>query len=349
VTDGRVSPAKKRSRASDDDELEDDDNSSKRAKVGDVDGEKRSLASPFWKYDKERYSEQNFHEKHYRRCASTYTFDIPRLKQHLYRVHKRPEHYCSRCFESFGSRALLDQHSRDPQPCDVIDCPFDEKMTQEQKTDIQKRRGPTKDQSKIWFFIYETLFPNADKPSSPYVETVSPQAIKHFENWSTDKQACTIIRNNFTARIAGRFPDPLDQIFLDIILEQCLSELVYQRGPDFHVVPARGMDLPSSAINNRQNCAEPTDPWSIPQHVEYSGSPNLLATFTTQDSAQRVAVTENSTMEIDASTYHNLNQGIASMDDIDYLLQPNLDDFHFGGDREMRQPQQRLTPYETGS
>jgi hypothetical protein len=60
--------------------------------------QEKLIACPYSKHDSNRYSSRNDAEKEYRRCSSSFLKNISRLKQHLYRVHKRPEHYCSRCY-----------------------------------------------------------------------------------------------------------------------------------------------------------------------------------------------------------------------------------------------------------
>ena len=220
----------------DDDDLEEQDNPVKRAKLV-VDGsENKSFACPYSKHERARYSEMNRNtcEKKYRCCASSYVTDIPRLKQHLFRTHKRPDLYCGRCFGVFKTQHDLEEHSRLHPPCPLDDCPFSEKMTHDQKMIIQRRRD-LKDQELVWFFIYETLFPGSIKPSSPYVEVVSIEAAASFQQWYESPDIVFRFRQRFDSRIAEAFPDTSDQFRIQMIHEECLSELVWQRGSNFHI------------------------------------------------------------------------------------------------------------------
>jgi hypothetical protein len=89
------------SRRGDDDEVGDGHRQQKRPRFDEVEPttsvSNKLLACPYAKHDPERYSERNTNrnETAYHKCASKILTDIPRLKQHLYRVHKRPEHTCS--------------------------------------------------------------------------------------------------------------------------------------------------------------------------------------------------------------------------------------------------------------
>jgi hypothetical protein len=128
------------------------------------------LACPYAKHDINTYSELNRtpNQKLYRRCASTYITGIPRLKQHLYRVHQRPEHYCSRCFIEFSKKEELENHSRQTPACLTTNCPFEEKMTMAQFKAI-KRRKPGRTTANSWFDIFNILFPDSILPSNPHV------------------------------------------------------------------------------------------------------------------------------------------------------------------------------------
>ncbi|KAL6243486.1 hypothetical protein RBB50_009478 [Rhinocladiella similis] len=131
------------------------------------------FACPFCKYDKDRYSERNVQEKHYRGCASGYWPDISRLKQHLYRVHWRRIH-CVRCYTKFERKDLLDQHVRESQPCGLVECPYPEKFDDGQYNDIRRKR-PANTPEQVWFIIYGILFPGQAQPSSPYADNISSQ------------------------------------------------------------------------------------------------------------------------------------------------------------------------------
>jgi len=137
------------------------------------------FACPYSKSDPLRYSQWNPIEMNYRGCSSRCLRDISRVKQHLYRVHRRPDHYCGSCFQEFDTQDLLDTHSRQRPACEVSQSPFSEKMTQDQLNSI-KRRKPGKDACETWYNIFKILFPNAPLPDSPYYDTVSPMAVQSF-------------------------------------------------------------------------------------------------------------------------------------------------------------------------
>jgi hypothetical protein len=233
---GREGNRKRARQENDDEDVEEQENPVKRAKFV-VDGsENKSFACPYSKYERARYSEMNTNtcEKKYRRCASSYLTDIPRLKQHLFRTHKRPDLYCGRCFGIFKTQHDLEEHSRGHSPCPLGDCPFPEKMTHDQRIIIQRRRD-LKDQVLIWFYIYETLFPGSIKPSSPYVEVVSTEAAASFQQWYESAEIVVDFRRSFDSRIAESFPDTSQQSRIQMIHEECLSELAWRRGQNFHI------------------------------------------------------------------------------------------------------------------
>ena len=197
-----VSSVFKRSRGKDEgsqDPDEDDgrgnDTSAKRIRT-EVQADVKLFACPYAKYDPRRYSELNLIEKEYRRCTCSYLRDIPRLKQHLYRVHRRPEYYCGSCFESFKSREILDVHTRQRPSCDVRSPRFEEKMTDEQLNSI-KRRIVKGDPPELWFNIFKTLFPEAPRPLSPYASDNDPTTVNHFVNlfrWFGPEEMGNLIR-----------------------------------------------------------------------------------------------------------------------------------------------------------
>ena len=234
---GKRGSKSKRARGEEPDESANLQVSQKRIKKDHQSQGKKLFACPYWKYDKRRYSEHNMSEKHYRHCSSTYGLTIHRIKQHLYRVHKRPDFYCSRCFTVLESRELFDEHSRASLPCSISICPFEEKMTHDQMATIRKRAA-TGDQVTTWYTIYETLFPSSSKPDSPYAEEISPESVEDFGQWFIGQEL--VLRDIFTARVARDLPllPQEERNILDTVLEECLLELARLRGRDFHSPPA---------------------------------------------------------------------------------------------------------------
>jgi len=187
----------------------------------------RLLACPYCKYDPLRYSERNQEEKDYRRCASSYLTTISRLKQHLYRVHKRPEHHCVSCFMVFVSKELLDSHTRQRPSCELRPPQFEEKMTFEQFTQI-KRRASAQDPSDTWFAIFKILFPGTALPHSPYVDSVSPEVIQDFLDYFY-RQAQSRLSDLIRIELQGRMLMQGDQQrILDSALESAIAQLVSQ-------------------------------------------------------------------------------------------------------------------------
>ncbi|KIW67155.1 hypothetical protein PV04_06427 [Phialophora macrospora] len=131
----------------------------------------RLFACPYFKHDPRRYSERNRDEIRYRRCSTVVLATIPRLKQHLYRVHRMPDHYCPRCFREFDDAKCLSQHRYQQPSCQATALRFDEKATYDQLKRI-KRRAISGNPEGAWYAIWDILFPSSEshgvvRPSSP--------------------------------------------------------------------------------------------------------------------------------------------------------------------------------------
>ena len=100
----------------------------------------KPLACPYFKHEPTRYSELNNTERNYRSCSTCPLKDISRLKQHLYRIHGRPDNYCNRCYQVFQSGIILEEHNRSDPPCQLSGQLFQEKMTSTQIALIKRRR-----------------------------------------------------------------------------------------------------------------------------------------------------------------------------------------------------------------
>ncbi|RMZ90266.1 hypothetical protein DV736_g2533, partial [Chaetothyriales sp. CBS 134916] len=244
-----VSSTSKRSRGKDDPNQPNDDDtgrrdsSFKRSRV-DVPSEIKLFACPYSKFDPSRFSELNLVEKEYRRCSCCYLRDIPRLKQHLYRVHRRPEYYCGSCFESFKARELLDGHMRQRPACELRSPKFEEKMTDEQFSAI-KRRIVKGDPCELWFNIFKTLFPTAPKPLSPYARDNDVVAVNHFValfRWFGPEELLNLLRDRRNRDRHAEDSSPLEpstQAIVDEAFEIALPEyLSLFRGREEEAKPA---------------------------------------------------------------------------------------------------------------
>ena len=225
------SPCSAKKRPCIDDEKDNDENDepprkrpSPRREYGAADDGKL-LACPYSKYDPARYSERNTLEMQYRGCSSCFLTTVPRLKQHLYRVHSRPKHYCSCCCESFETGVLLDVHAR-ARSCTVSPSPFDEKMTVDQQTEI-KRRTPREERTKSWFAIYRILFPRASLPENPFIGTYSEECVEHFLSYF-ELEAPGLLANAIRSEVnvSALLLATEQRRMLDCILETALSRVV---------------------------------------------------------------------------------------------------------------------------
>lgn len=118
------------------------------------------LACPFHKRDPEIYHD----------C---YKYELSRVKdvrQHLRRKHSRPV-YCARCYKVFGSAESLENHARSAQPCELRNGPpelISEQQWEKVMEQYLSRGKPVEEQ---WMVIWDVLFPGAQRPLSPYLES----------------------------------------------------------------------------------------------------------------------------------------------------------------------------------
>jgi hypothetical protein len=245
------------------------------------------FACPYSKHDPSRYSERNMAEKNYRSCSSSYLKDVPRLKQHLYRKHGRPDHYCGRCFQDFKTRELLDAHSRRSPSCIVSDCPFPEKMSVDQKFQI-KRRNYAKDACEIWFGIWGILFPGVDPPESPFAEMRSSGAVQSlFERFRTHARPILsrLLRDHKPVSVPL---DHYEEQVLDNAVEEALSEIILQFGPELE---AAELPLTAASSSFQGRDAAPQDSQLVP----VASSPDHLADV---DLTQDLIMYSNSTKQV---------------------------------------------------
>lgn len=171
----KTGPSKKRShRLSSGSEQETQDNkvlrvrttdSKRRTSAEHVDTRKMSFACPFLKKDPLKFSGQNW------RCNKLDLVRVRDVKQHLSRRHKRPA-YCTRCSETFKSEKALEEHCRSQVACTLVYPPQEPDGTISKEIQDQLSQRPLsnqlKDHESQWFSMFETIFPNAPRPETPF-------------------------------------------------------------------------------------------------------------------------------------------------------------------------------------
>jgi hypothetical protein len=120
-------------------------------------------------------------------------------------------------------------------------------MTAEQMANV-KRRKPGKTPSDTWFGLFRILFPEAPLPESPYVESVSTDAIRAFiDHFQRRAQAIlsSLIREQLGTTLVLHSDQ---QRIIDSALESAIARLVMQIGGAEQEVEAPQVPLESSEI-----------------------------------------------------------------------------------------------------
>lgn len=121
------------------------------------------LACPFWKFD----SQTN------RACFRMKLSRIGDVKYHLNRKHKQPAaEYCQRCWTAFENKAHKNAHLSDEsgERCrynpDARPAGIDNAMA----VGLSKKSKRDQSVEDRWFAIWDIVFPDQPRPSSPYID-----------------------------------------------------------------------------------------------------------------------------------------------------------------------------------
>ncbi|KAI1749540.1 hypothetical protein F4782DRAFT_512970 [Xylaria castorea] len=131
------------------------------------------LACPFHKRNPQRYQE----------CGKYILRRIKDVKQHIYRLHCKPEHYCSRCFKSFKCSNERDHHIREG-GCTLQAVPnHDGVISDNQRKELKecKSRGTSK--QKQWMELWDVIFPGVKPPRSPYIESGQAELLSSLRTY----------------------------------------------------------------------------------------------------------------------------------------------------------------------
>jgi len=161
--------SKKTRRKGESDDKRDDQGSDESISPGSQNEDERFLACPYWVRNPQRY----------RACSTKKLRDIAGLKQHLKRVHKKPDHHCPRCFRTFERRAKLGEHIRLNNCENRNGDPFADQIDYDTWKQIEKReRGCEK--RLVWERIFKLLNPDQITPNSPYVRDQVANNLEHL-------------------------------------------------------------------------------------------------------------------------------------------------------------------------
>ncbi|KAM0485069.1 hypothetical protein ACHAP7_003094 [Fusarium lateritium] len=140
------------------------------------------FACPFYKHNPERYEAA-------RSCCGPGWATVHRLKEHIFRNHKLPEHRCHRCLEVFEGENALSKHSRSPGGCKVQTCSSQEEgidANQEKLLHARSKKSKNtgshlkKVEEDRWNEVYRIIFPDEDQVPSPYYNRLQKLTVDEF-------------------------------------------------------------------------------------------------------------------------------------------------------------------------
>ncbi|KAI0471199.1 hypothetical protein F4859DRAFT_515422 [Xylaria cf. heliscus] len=136
-------------------------------------GGERLLACPFHKKDPQRYQD----------CSKYTLRRIKDVKQHIYRLHCKPELYCSRCFENFKCSNERDHHIREG-GCALQDMPKrDGIISDSQRKELKECRSRGTSKQKQWMELWNVVFPGAKPPRSPHIESGQAELLSSLRSY----------------------------------------------------------------------------------------------------------------------------------------------------------------------
>lgn len=191
----------------------------KRAKT-DVDPEDLKLSCPFHKHN------PTSHRKEV--CMRTWK-SIHRLKEHLYRVHLLPKHFCPRCTLCFDNDKELQAHLRVDEPCKKLNVIREEGIDQDTERKLRERKKHKSGQTEVqrWNDIYLLLFPDADRNAipSPY-----PDTTVRSQNFERYKRVETRIKKELPRLVQQQVERKFEKVEVDVlhgmtdIVRKCLAD-----------------------------------------------------------------------------------------------------------------------------
>ncbi|KAJ3548026.1 hypothetical protein NM208_g1212 [Fusarium decemcellulare] len=139
------------------------------------DPDAKKFACPFYKHNPQEFKE-------FRTCMGPGWTSIHRIKEHIFRRHKLPEHQCQRCYEDFGNKTLLHDHQRANPPCQTKEPPKMKGINEKQEKALKSRKMYQKSltEEEKWTEIYKILFPDDAPIPSPYYE---PELPDYYRSW----------------------------------------------------------------------------------------------------------------------------------------------------------------------
>ncbi|KAF3797128.1 hypothetical protein GCG54_00009098 [Colletotrichum gloeosporioides] len=154
----------------DDDDEAEQNGDRKRKKNNEDDADNKTLACPYFKKDRRVYGS----------CCGRKLSRIRDVKQHLKRRHYLPI-YCPVCNEVFARETVRDEHTIQ-RNCERGTRPKPEGVSVAQQQELNRRANRQHSEDEQWHAIFKTLFPDAPRPSSAYIDpSLSDSALAYQE------------------------------------------------------------------------------------------------------------------------------------------------------------------------
>lgn len=199
-----------------------------------------ALACPFWKRDSE------VHRKCYRYALSR----IRDVKQHLHRCHITPWR-CVRCGETFSNEETRNNHWRAEPVCQIREVVTHD-LSETQLKALAKKSNPKLTEEDQWFIIWDIVFPEITRPSSPYIDSELSEDLSQFrEFWQN--HGPDILTRTVDLSSLHDMSEEQKQQYLRTVLKACF-EVIFNNwlsSRDSSEIAAE-LEAPSSSYSNTE-------------------------------------------------------------------------------------------------
>ena len=204
---------------------------------------KKLFACPFYKHNSPKYIG----------CAHLRLTRIRDVKQHLYRRHLRPQCHLQCGLSPTNSQPLQDPVAAcdHPQPSLGYDV---EGITEAQRASLSSRVSRTSSDEDAWFSVWDIVFPNRRRPSSPYLSDHLEETLKMvYSYW---KQHSLELVTSLADPALGR---ALNNKSIDEVLSPLIKNLLlsFKLSSSQAVTPLPPTRPPATETAGTDDAAEP--------------------------------------------------------------------------------------------